>query len=322
MPLYLGRFTFLSLVAGLSLVALVACHFLFFWAYMNHWIDHIPSHLLRESLRLMRVDRPIGTWLVMWPSLWALVAAKTGLPDLRLLSVFIVGSFVMRSAGCVVNDIADRNFDPHVARTKDRPLASGRISLVFSSWLLLFLLVLALLLALQLNLFALQLSFGGVFLAVTYPFTKRYIQLPQFYLGAAFGWGVIIAWAAVANTVTFEAWLLFFATLTWAAAYDTIYAMMDREDDLKIGVKSTAILFGRFDLLAIAILYLTTLALLAWAGNRLQLQLYFYLSLIVACLQMSWQLWVIRGYPQERLLATFLSNKWVGIIIFCGFLLG
>ncbi len=289
---------------------------------MNHWIDNIPYPLLRESLLLMRVDKPIGTWLVMWPALWAVVAAAPGLPELRMIAVFGLGSFIMRSAGCVINDIADRDFDPHVARTKERPLAAGRISITHAWGLLVLLLVMAFGLALQLNTLALKLCFGGAFLALTYPFTKRFIQLPQFYLGAAFGWGVIIAWAAVGGAVAFEAWLLFAATLTWAAAYDTIYAMMDREDDLKIGVKSTAILFGRFDLIAVAILYLITLGLLAWAGYRLQLHIWFDLALLLALGQMAWQLWEIRDYPQERFLAIFLSNKWVGGIIFCGFLLG
>ncbi|MBF0444347.1 MAG: 4-hydroxybenzoate octaprenyltransferase [Magnetococcales bacterium] len=289
---------------------------------MNHWIDNLPSPLFRESLRLMRVDKPIGTWLLMWPSLWALVAAKPGAPDWYLLGVFAIGAFVMRSAGCVVNDIADRKFDSHVTRTKDRPLAAKRISLSSALWLLLLLLVIALILALQLNFFALKLCFAGAFLAVTYPFTKRFIHLPQFYMGTAFGWGVIIAWAAVTETISPEAWIIFAATLTWAAAYDTIYAMMDRKDDLQIGIKSTAILFGRFDLLAVGILYLFTLALLAWAGYRLELLIFFYLALGAAFVQMSWQIGVIRDYPEEKFLATFLSNKWVGIIIFCGFLLG
>ncbi|MBF0194558.1 MAG: 4-hydroxybenzoate octaprenyltransferase [Magnetococcales bacterium] len=289
---------------------------------MNHWIDKIPSSLLKESLRLMRVDKPIGTWLLMWPSLWALVAASPGMPDWYLLGVFAVGAFIMRSAGCVVNDIADRKFDPHVARTKDRPLAAMRISLKSALLLLLLLLFIALFLALQLNFFALKLCFAGAFLAVTYPFTKRYIHLPQFYMGTAFGWGVIIAWAAVTGTINPEAWIIFAATLTWAAAYDTIYAMMDREDDLKIGIKSTAILFGRYDLIAVGILYLLTLALLAWAGFRLELATLFYISLGIAFVQMCWQLWVIRDYPEDKFLATFLSNKWVGIIIFCGFLFG
>jgi 4-hydroxybenzoate polyprenyltransferase len=289
---------------------------------MNHWIDKLPSPLLRESLRLMRVDKPIGTWLLMWPSLWALVAANPGAPDWYLLGVFAIGAFIMRSAGCVVNDIADRKLDPHVTRTKDRPLAAMRISLRSALWLLLLLLVFALILALQLNIFALKLCFAGAFLAVTYPFTKRFIHLPQFYMGAAFGWGVIIAWAAATGTISPEAWIIFAATLTWAAAYDTIYAMMDREDDLKIGIKSTAILFGRFDLLAVGILYLLTLLLLAWAGLRLELLELFYIALGAAFVQMSWQIWAIRDYPKEKFLATFLSNKWVGIIIFCGFLLG
>jgi 4-hydroxybenzoate polyprenyltransferase len=289
---------------------------------MSHWIDRLPSPLIRESLRLMRVDKPIGTWLLMWPSLWGLIAAQPGTINWPLLLIFIVGAFIMRSAGCVINDIADRNFDPHIARTKERPLAAGRISLTTAVLLLFLLLLIALVLALQLNIFAIKLCFGGALLAVTYPFTKRYIQLPQFYMGAAFGWGVIIAWAAAAQSITTEAWIIFAATLTWAAAYDTIYAMMDREDDLKIGVKSTAILFGRFDLVAVGLLYIITLALLAWAGYRLNLLALFNLALLLAGIQMAWQIWTIRGYPKEKLLGTFLSNKWVGLIIFCGFLLG
>ncbi|MBF0359174.1 MAG: 4-hydroxybenzoate octaprenyltransferase [Magnetococcales bacterium] len=289
---------------------------------MSHWIDRIPSSLIMESLRLMRVDRPIGTWLLMWPSLWGLIAAQPGVLNWPLLLIFIVGAFIMRSAGCVINDIADRKFDPHVARTKDRPLAAGRISLTSAVILLVLLLFIAFMLAMQLNIFALKLCFGGAFLAVTYPFTKRYIQLPQFYMGAAFGWGVIIAWGAAAQSVTTEAWIIFAATLTWAAGYDTIYAMIDREDDLKIGVKSTAILFGRFDLFAVGLLYILTLALLAWAGFRLNLFVLFNLALLLAGIQMAWQIWNIRDYPKEKFLETFLSNKWVGLIIFCGFLLG
>ncbi|MBF0447703.1 MAG: 4-hydroxybenzoate octaprenyltransferase [Magnetococcales bacterium] len=287
-----------------------------------HWIDRLPSELLRESLKLMRVDRPIGTWLLMWPALWSLVAASVEHLDWLFLGIFALGSFVMRSAGCVINDIADRHFDPHVQRTKERPLAAGRISLLQAFFLLFFLLILALVLALQLNHFALLLCFGGAFLAVTYPFTKRFIHLPQFYMGAAFGWGVIIAWAAVTETVSVEAWIIFAATLTWATAYDTIYAMMDRDDDLVIGIKSTAILFGRYDLIAISILYLITLILLSWVGLRLVLAWPFYLFLGLCFGQMVWQIWSIRDYPKEKFLSVFLSNKWIGILIFLGFILG
>ncbi len=290
---------------------------------MSHWIDTLPNPFLRESLRLMRLDKPIGTWLVMWPSLWSLTAAAgSGRPDWRLMFIFAFGAFVMRSAGCVANDLADRHIDPHVARTRERPLAARRISVGGAVAVMVILLLVALLLALQLNALTIQLSVGGAFLALTYPFTKRYVHLPQFYLGAAFGWGVIMAWAAATGTVAGEAWLLFAATLVWAAGYDTIYGMMDREDDLRIGVKSTAILFGRHDIAAVGILYLSTLALLAGAGWRLALAWPFYAALLLSLLHMGWQLHTIRGYPRDRLLTTFLSNQWLGLIIWLGFLFG
>ncbi|MEO5349626.1 MAG: 4-hydroxybenzoate octaprenyltransferase [Magnetococcus sp. YQC-3] len=287
---------------------------------MSHWVDRLSSPLLRESLRLMRVDRPIGTWLVLWPCMWSLsVAAKPGYPEERLLLIFALGSFLMRSAGCVINDLADRDFDPRVARTRERPLAARRISLRAAKGLLLGLLAFSLLLALQLNLLALQLSVVGALLAVTYPFTKRFVHWPQFYLGAAFGWGVIVAWGAARGELAVEAWLLFAATLTWAAAYDTVYALMDIEDDLHIGVKSTAILFGRWAIPIVAALYLLTLGLLAIAGWRLHLGPFFYAVLLLAVGQMSWQIRVAR---RGEYLTAFLSNKWLGGLILLGFVLG
>ena len=290
---------------------------------MNHWIDRLSNPLLRESLRLMRVDRPIGTWLVLWPSLWALLAAaKPDYPEGRLWIIFSLGSFLMRSAGCVVNDLADQRFDPQVARTRERPLAAKRISVRAAKALLGGLLLLALLLALQLNTLAIQLSVVGAFLAVTYPFTKRFIHFPQFYLGAAFGWGVIVAWGAAAERVTGEAWLLFAATLTWAAAYDTLYAMMDREDDLRIGVKSTALFFGRWAIPAVTFLYLCTLGFLALAGWRLGFSGLFYLCLLLAFGQMVWQIILARSNRSEDYLRAFLSNQWLGLILLMGFIIG
>lgn len=290
---------------------------------MSHWIDRLSYPLLRESLRLMRVDRPIGIWLVLWPSLWALMAAaKPGFPDLWLLSVFVLGSFLMRSAGCVANDLADQDFDPQVARTRERPLAAKRISVRAAKWLLLGLLFTALLLALSLNLLAIQLSVVGAFLAITYPFTKRFIHFPQFYLGAAFGWGVIVAWGAAADAVPPVAWLFFAATLTWAAAYDTLYAMMDREDDLRIGVKSTAIFFGGWVIQAVAWLYLLTLSFLAMAGWWLLFSPYFYLALLLAFGQMAWQVTLARTGRPGVYLRAFLSNQWLGLLILLGVILG
>lgn len=287
---------------------------------MSHWIDHLPSSTVRESLRLMRVDRPIGTWLVLWPALWALcAAAKPGYPTGQLLLIFIVGSFLMRSAGCVINDLADQDFDPHVVRTQARPLAAKRISAGAAKGLLFALLAASLGLALQLNLFALQLSVVGAFLAVTYPFTKRFVHWPQFYLGAAFGWGVIIAWGATTENIPWAAWLLFGATLTWAAAYDTLYAMMDIEDDLRIGVRSTAILFGRWAIPIVALLYVVTLGLLVQAGWQLALASPFYWALLLAGGQMVWQIYMARN---RHYLEAFLSNKWLGGFVLMGIVLG
>ncbi|MEO5340613.1 MAG: 4-hydroxybenzoate octaprenyltransferase [Magnetococcus sp. MYC-9] len=288
-----------------------------------NWIERLPFPIMRESLRLMRVDRPIGTWLVLWPSLWGLLAsAKPGFPEANLLLIFCLGSFLMRSAGCVINDLADQDIDPQVARTKDRPLAAQRISSKAARSLLLLLLVAALLLALQLNPLAIQLSVVGAFLAVSYPFSKRFVHWPQFYLGAAFGWGVIVAWGAVAATVTWQAWLFFAATLTWAAAYDTVYALMDREDDLRIGVKSTAILFGQWAIPIVALLYGVTLVLLAVGGYGVNLGIPFYTVLLVAAGQMTWQIRLIHSHQNDDFLKAFLSNKWLGALLTLGVALG
>lgn len=290
---------------------------------MSHWIDRLSSPLLRESLRLMRVDRPIGTWLVLWPSLWALTAAaKPGYPEGRLVLVFVLGSFLMRSAGCVINDLADRGFDPLVARTRDRPLAAKRISAHAAKRLLAGLLALAFLLALQLNFLAIQLSVVAAFLAISYPYTKRFIHVPQFYLGAAFGWGVMVAWGAVAQTLPWEAWLLFAATLTWAAAYDTLYAMMDREDDRRIGLNSTALFFGRWCIPAVAFLYLMTLGFLAMAGWRLHFSILFHGVLLAAGGQMAWQIIITRHDRSDACLRAFISNKWLGLMVWVGFVVG
>lgn len=285
------------------------------------WIERLPWPVARELLRLMRVDRPVGTWLLLWPALWALAAASRRTPvGWELWLIILVGAFVMRSAGCVANDLADRNLDPLVTRTKNRPLAAGRISVRIAVWWLLFLLGIAGWLAWQLPLLALQMAPAGALLAIAYPFTKRYVHFPQFFMGAAFGWGVIIAWAAAASQLPLESWLLFAATLTWAAGYDTIYAMMDRDDDRKAGIHSTAILFGRYDIAITALLYETTLALLAWVGWRLGLNEWFYLSLVAGQIHMGWQLFSIRHYEPASLFKAFLSNQWLGLVVLGGFL--
>lgn len=289
---------------------------------MKALVDALPWPMGRELLRLMRVDRPIGTWLLLWPSLWALVASRPGVPDWSLMAVFALGAFVMRSAGCVANDLADRHIDPLVARTRERPLAAGRLTVGPALVLLLLLLGIALGIAWTLNAFAVQLCFVGAFLAVSYPFTKRWIHFPQFYMGAAFGWGVIIGWAAATGGLGVEAWLLFLATLFWAAGYDTIYAMMDRPDDLKIGVRSTAILFGRFDRWAVAALYGLAVGLLGVVGVRLGLGWGYFAGLAVCGGQMVWQVVRCGGYEAAVLLRIFLSNNWVGALILFSFFAG
>ncbi|MBF0590015.1 MAG: 4-hydroxybenzoate octaprenyltransferase [Magnetococcales bacterium] len=285
---------------------------------MERLVNATPWPLVRESLRLMRVDRPIGTWLLLWPSLWGLVAAQNGTPDLRLIVIFLVGAFVMRSAGCVANDLADRRFDAEVARCKDRPLAAGRISVGAAKGLLFILLGVAFLLALMLGALAFKLCFVGAFLAVSYPFTKRFLDAPQLYMGAAFGWGVIIAWAEASGEVHLAAWLFFGATLAWAAGYDTIYAMMDRPDDLRIGVRSSAILFGERVVLGVGVLYGVMLVLLLAAGVQSGVGWGYFGALMVVQGHLSWQLYRLHQGRAEEMLGLFLSNRWTGLIVLLG----
>ncbi|MBF0128334.1 MAG: 4-hydroxybenzoate octaprenyltransferase [Magnetococcales bacterium] len=289
---------------------------------MTRWIAHISQPWLKESLLLMRADRPIGTWLLLWPALWALAASQRGHPDWRLLAIFTLGAFVMRSAGCVANDITDRDIDPLVARTRNRPLAAGRISLKAAKRLLAGLLGVALLLALQLPMVAIQLSAAGALLALTYPFAKRFIPIPQLYLGIAFAWGSLIAWVSATHTLPLEAWLLFLAALTWTTGFDTIYAMMDRGDDRKIGIHSSALFFGQHDLRATASLYMISLVVLALLGDRLGLSWFYDCALLSAAGHACWQILSIRRREPEALLKAFLSNKWFGLILFLGFLFG
>ncbi len=283
-------------------------------------VERLPWPTARELLRLMRVDRPIGTWLLLWPSLWALSAASPpGEMPWGWCLLFTLGAFVMRSAGCVINDIADRHIDPHVARTRNRPLARGSVTLRAALWLLAGLLLIALGIALLLPPAAFNLALAGAFLALSYPFTKRFFRAPQLYMGAAFGWGVVMGWATVAGTLTPVTGLIFFATLSWAAGYDTIYAMMDREDDRKLGVRSTALLFGRHARLAIAVLFGITLVLLAVAGDQLGLGLPYHAALAFTLGHMVWQLVAIGHERTDVLLNVFLSNRWIGLVLFLGF---
>lgn len=216
--------------------------------------------------QLMRIDRPIGSLLLLWPTLWALFLANRGMPDLGILVIFVLGVLFMRSAGCVLNDYADRHFDGQVKRTAGRPLATGRASAREAKLLFVFLLILSFALVLQLNRYAIALSVVAAILAMVYPFMKRYMEVPQLVLGIAFGWSIPMAYAASIERFPLECWLLFLANLAWTVAYDTEYAMVDRDDDLRIGVKSSAILFGQYDYQIIALLQLVCLALLAYIG--------------------------------------------------------
>jgi 4-hydroxybenzoate polyprenyltransferase len=273
---------------------------------------------LGEYARLMRLDRPIGIFLLLWPTLWALWFAGDGAPDALVLFVFVAGVVLMRSAGCVINDYADRDFDPHVARTRDRPIAAGRVSPREALVLFAVLSLAAFGLVLLMNPLTVALSFGGALLAVIYPFTKRHTHLPQAWLGAAFGWGVPMAFAAQTGTVPALAWVLFAATVFWALAYDTEYAMVDRDDDVRIGVKSTAILFGRWDRLWVQLFHAATLILLVWAGMLGGRGWVYFLGLIAAATLAEYQQWLIHGRDRDACFRAFLSNNWFGLAVFAG----
>ncbi|TDO06042.1 MULTISPECIES: 4-hydroxybenzoate octaprenyltransferase [Halomonas] len=279
-----------------------------------------PRGLARvtDFLQLTRLNRPIGTWLLMWPTLWALWIAAKGIPDRQVLLIFIVGVYLMRAAGCVVNDYADRHFDGHVKRTRNRPLATGRISEGEAQALFLMLVMAAFVLVWFTNLFTVMLSVVGVVLAFIYPFMKRYTHLPQAFLGAAFSWAIPMAFAAVQGALPPVAWLLFAANVAWTVVYDTEYAMVDRDDDLKIGIKSTAVLFGRADRLMIGLLQGLTLALLAWAGWRLALGGFFWLGLAAMAATFVHQQWLIRERDRDRCFQAFLNNHWSGLLVFAG----
>ena len=280
-----------------------------------------PSEIatrIKLYAELIRFDRPIGTWLLLWPTLWALAIAGEGSPDGWILFVFVCGVFLMRSAGCAINDYADRDIDLHVARTRERPLTSGRISarealLVFAA-----LGVIAFLLVLTLNRLTIALSFVGILLAASYPFMKRFHYLPQVHMGAAFGWSVPMAFAAQLDSLPKIAWLLYVATLVWAVAYDTIYSMVDRDDDLRIGVKSTAILFGEYDRLMIGLFQLMFLLAMLLAGIDLGFGWPYYAGLVLAALLLAYQQFLINDRVREHCFVAFLNNHWVGAVVFFG----
>lgn len=276
------------------------------------------SMRLREYALLMRLNRPIGILLLLWPTLWGLWVASYGKPELLVLLVFVSGVVLMRSAGCVINDYADRDLDPHVERTRNRPLAAKRVSTKEALVLFVVLCLLAFLLVLQLNRLTIILSFVGAFLAASYPFMKRYTHLPQVYLGITFGWSIPMVFAAQTGNVPLVAWVLFLANLFWVVAYDTAYAMVDRQDDLKAGAKSTAILFGKWDRLMIALAHLISLLLLIEVGVMVGLGRVYYLGLVVAAGLAIYQLYLIRKRNPKSCFRAFLNNNWFGAVIFAG----
>lgn len=276
---------------------------------------------LREYALLMRLHRPIGIYLLLWATLWALWLAGHGQPPKGVVLVFVLGVVLMRSAGCVINDIADRKFDPHVARTRDRPLAAGRVRPGEAVGLAVILCLLAFALVLTQNTLTIQLSFIGLALTVSYPLMKRFHHFPQLHLGAAFGWGIPMAFAAVTNTLPLLAWLLLLANVLWSAIYDTEYAMVDREDDLKIGLKSTAIRFGERDKQIIGYLQLALLLLLVVIGLLSGCGGFYYLGLFIAAWLALYQQYLIRDRKPEECFKAFLNNHPFGLVIFCGLLL-
>jgi 4-hydroxybenzoate polyprenyltransferase len=283
---------------------------------------HRLGRRLQEYGRLARFDRPIGTWLLLWPALWALWIAGAGRPDQEVLIVFALGVVVMRAAGCVINDFADRNIDPHVKRTRERPLAARRVSPWEALVLFAVLGVVALLLVTRLNVFTIKLALVGAALTVSYPFVKRFFPLPQLYLGISFGgWSVLMAFAAQRDVLPRAAWVLYIAAVIWAAVYDTIYAMVDREDDLAIGVKSSAILFADMDRLLIGALQAMMLLALALAGRDMTFGRWYYAGVAAAGVLFLYQQWLIRAREPAACLRAFLNNNYVGMAIFIGVLL-
>jgi 4-hydroxybenzoate polyprenyltransferase len=276
---------------------------------------------LEQYFYLVRLDRPIGTFLLLWPTLWALWIASHGKPDPLVLFVFIVGTVLMRSAGCAINDYADRDIDAHVPRTRQRPVAAGKVSPREALLVFCVLSLIAFGLVLLLNRLTIYLSFGGALLAAVYPFSKRYTHLPQVVLGMAFAWAVPMAFAAQTDSLPKEAWLIYVITVVWAVIYDTMYAMADREDDLKIGVKSTAILFGEADKTILFILQLMMFAGLYLLGKQAGLGKAYYLGMGLAALMALYHQYLIRNREPAKCFRAFLSNNWLGMILFIGIVL-
>lgn len=273
---------------------------------------------LHEYVLLTRMHRPIGTLLLLWPVLWALWIGGDGIPDFKVLLVFVLGTFLTRSAGCVINDFADRDFDPHVRRTRERPLAARRVSPYEALGLFVVLMLVAFVLVLQLDALTIRMAVVGAGLAITYPFFKRFFPAPQLYLGIAFGWGVPMAFAAQLGEVPRVGWLIFLVTVTWAGVYDTLYAMVDRDDDRVIGIRSTALLFGEMDRVAIGVMQLIMLWGLLLVGQGMGFGRAYWAGLAVATLLFAWQQWLARDRQRDACFEAFLNNNYVGFAIFVG----
>ncbi len=294
------------------------------WLQLRSWFQRywpVVHDRLQQYALLTRLHRPIGIFLLLWPALWALWFAAEGIPDIYILFVFMTGVVAMRSAGCVINDIADRHIDGFVARTRERPLVTGKVSVKEAIALAGALLLLALLLVLTLDPLTIKLSFIGAALAVLYPFTKRYTYLPQLFLGMAFGWAVPMAFAAQTGNVSLSGWILFMATVLWAVAYDTEYAMVDREDDIRMGVKSTAILFEDADRAIIGLIQMLVLLALALAGGRQELGWMYYTGLALAAMSALYQQYLIKDRIPEQCFRAFLNNNLFGAAVFAGIFL-
>ncbi|MDD5274731.1 MAG: 4-hydroxybenzoate octaprenyltransferase [Methylovulum sp.] len=275
---------------------------------------------LKQYWLLARFDRPIGTLILLWPTLWALWVAGEGNPDSLVVTVFVLGVVLMRAAGCVINDYADRDFDPHVERTKQRPIAAGKVKPKEALMVFAVLCLTAFGLVLLMNARTILLSFIGAFLAASYPFMKRYTHLPQAYLGMAFGWAVPMAFAAQTGGIPGVAWVMYLAVMLWALVYDTMYAMVDKEDDLKIGVKSTAILFGDYDRQIMALLQLLIIGLLIMIGLMAQLKLSYYLGVLIAAGLSVYQQKLIFHRQKADCFKAFLNSNWFGFAVFVGLL--
>ena len=277
---------------------------------------------LQAYARLIRLDKPIGTLLLLWPTWWALWLASGGLPNLQILIIFTIGTFLMRSAGCAVNDYADQDFDRDVLRTQHRPVTSGRISGKEAVWVSIILALLAFALIQPLNFLTKELSVLAVLIAAVYPFTKRFFAIPQAVLGVAFGFGIPMAYAAIVGFIPLEAWILFIGNIFWAIAYDTAYAMVDREDDIRIGIKTSAITFGRFDVVAITFCYGVLLLSQIIVARLVHLSLYFWLGWGAALLCALYHVKLVSTRSRENCFKAFLHNNWLGGFLFLGIVLG